>query len=127
MKAYDPKRAAWAGLLASGLTITSGLVISLFVVMAFSNAPRRDLAIVAVVFTAIIMIPVMAMRPPKNRAEKKPPGWWRFWRRRKLRERELRIQSWKRKRGQGHHKPFGTRESPRPSTFVARPRKPTEP
>ena len=114
-------------MLASGLTITSGLVISLFVVMAFSNSPRRDLTIVGVVFATIILVPVMAMRPPKDPAEKKPPGWWRFWRRRKLREQELRIKSWKRRRGQSHHTPFGTKEAPRPSTFVARPRKPTEP
>ncbi len=128
MKLFSPNRIPWAGLLASAITIVSGLVMSLVVVLVFSDSPRRDTILLAVVFGSIILVPVMALRPPKGPKAKKDATWWKFWRRRR-RKKEMLERYWRRKRGQDHHKPFGTPEhaKPKQSTFVAVRRKPTEP
>jgi hypothetical protein len=77
------------------------------------------------VFVVIMAVPILALRTPKDRT-KKPKGWWKFWRRRKSKHESLQ-RYWKRKRGQEKSKPFGHREVVSPSTFVAAPRKPTDP
>jgi hypothetical protein len=97
-------------------------------ILAFSDSQKRDTALVIGVFVVIMLIPVLALRSPPDRAAKRPRGWWKFWRRR--RQKNLAMQRyWKRRRGQSKNKPYGHREvaRPRPSTFVAAPRKPTEP
>lgn len=134
MKPFSPKQFSWAGLLASGFVIVGGFVSGLFVVLAFSDSQRRDVAIVVAVFVAILLVAILPFRTPRDPAEKKDRTWWMFWRRRK-RKKEAMQRYWKRKRGQDRHKPFGQPEltrpakpaPARPSTFVAAPRKPTEP
>jgi formate hydrogenlyase subunit 3/multisubunit Na+/H+ antiporter MnhD subunit len=122
-----PKRFSWAGLLASGFVILSGFVATLFMIMAFSDSQRRDLALVVGVFAGIMLIPIWALRSPPNRAEKRPRGWWKFWRRKRKKESGQVV--WRRRRGQDKNKPYGHKEviKPKPSTFVASPRKPTDP
>ena len=126
MNPLSPKRFPWAGLLASGFVIVGGFVSILFVVMVFSESQRRDVAIVAVVFGLIALIPALSLRTPRDPAEKKDRRWWMFWRRKK-RKKDSMQRYWRRKRGQDKNKPFGHPEPARPSTFVAAPRKPTEP
>ena len=123
---FLPKRFPWAGMLASAFVILSGFISSLFVIMAFSNSQRRDAAIVVGVFVAIIFVPILAMRTPRDPAAKPERPWWMFWRRKKRRKESMQ-RYWRRKRGQDKNKPFGHHEVARPSTFVATPRKPTEP
>ena len=126
MKPYSPKQFPWAGLLASGFVIVGGFVSILFVVLVFSESQRRDVAIVVAVFALIALIPVFSLRKPSDPAEKRDRGWWMFWRRRK-RKKDSMQRYWRRKRGQDKNRPFGHPEPARPSTFVAAPRKPTEP
>jgi hypothetical protein len=126
VKPFIPKRLSWAGLLASGFVIISGLILSLFVIVAFSDSPRRDTVLVLFVFGFIVCIPFWAMRTPKVRAARKQRGWWMFWRRRR-RKKDLERRAWKRKKGQDHHQPFGTSDRAQPSTFVPTRRKPTGP
>ena len=132
MKPFSPKQISWAGLLASGFVILSGFVSSLFVILAFSDSQRRDVAVVIVVFAVIVLIPIMALRTPRDPGVKKERPWWMFWMRRK-RKKEAMQKYWKRKRGQDRNRPFGQPEMAKPtpavrtSTFVAAPRKPTEP
>ena len=126
MKPYSPKQFSWAGLLASGFVIVGGFVSILFVVQAFSDSQRRDVAIVVAVFVLIGLIPVLSLRTPRDPAEKKNRGWWMFWRWKK-RKSDAMQRYWKRKRGQDKSRPFGHPEPARPSTFVAAPRRPTEP
>jgi hypothetical protein len=126
VKPYSPKQFSWAGLLASGFVIVGGFVSILFVVLAFSDSQRRDVAIVVAVFVLIGLVPVLSLRTPRDPAEKKNRGWWMFWRRKK-RKKDAMQRYWKRKYGQDKNKPFGHPEPARPSTFVAAPRKPTEP
>lgn len=126
MKQFSPKRFPWAGLLASAFTIVSGFVLCLFVIVAFSDLQTRGVVLVVVVFAAIILIPIAALRTPGDPADKRVRRWWQFWRRRD-RSKGLIGRHWKRKRGQERNQPFGQRESPAPSTFVSAPRKPTEP
>lgn len=126
MKQFTPKRMSLAGYLASGFTILGGLVMSLVVVFAFSDSQARDTAIVAVVFGLILAVLLQPLRRPRDPAEKERWRWrWR-WRRRAKRDGAER-RYWKRKSGQSHNEPFGHREVPQPSTFVAAPRRPTEP
>ena len=126
MKPFSPRRFSWAGLLASGFVILGGLISVLFVVLAFSDSQRRDVAIVVIVFGLIMLVPIMALRTPPAPAEKKGSRWWMFWRRKK-RKKDSMQRYWRRKRGQDKNKPFGHPEPARTSTFVAAPRKPTEP
>lgn len=126
MKPLQTKRMVLAGYLASGFTILGGLVMSLVVVLLFSDSARRDTSIVAVVFGLILAVLVQTLRRPRDPAEKKRWRWRWPWRRRAKRDGAER-RYWKRKRGQSHNEPFGQREVPQPSTFVAAPRKPTEP
>ena len=133
--AFSPKRFSWAGLLASGFVILSGFVATLFMIVAFSDSQKRDMALVIGVFAAIMLIPIMVLRGPPDRAEKRPRGWWMFWRRRK-RKKDQSQRYWRRRRGQDKNKPYGHKEvmrparparPERPSTFVSAPRKPTDP
>jgi hypothetical protein len=126
--AFSPKRFSWAGLLASGFVIMSGFVATLFMIVAFSDSQKRDLTLVIFVFAAIMLIPIWVLRSPPDRAEKRPRGWWMFWRR-KRRKKDLSQRYWRRRRGQDRNRPYGHKEvmRPRPSTFVAAPRKPTDP
>jgi putative copper export protein len=124
--AFSPKRFSWAGLLASGFVIMSGFIATLFMIMAFSDSQKRDLVLVILVFVAIMLIPIWALRTPPERVEKRARGWWMFWRRKK-RKKDAAQRYWKRRRGQDKNKPYGHKEVIRPSTFVAAPRKPTEP
>ena len=123
--AFSPKRFSWAGLLASGFVILSGFVATLFMIVAFSDSQKRDLALVIGVFAGIMLIPIYVLRSPPNR-EERPRGWWKFWRRRRRKKGPLQA-VWKRRRGQDKNKPYGHKEVIRPSTFVASPRKPTDP
>jgi hypothetical protein len=126
VKQLTPKRMSLAGFLAAGFTILGGLAMSLVVVFAFSESQARDTAVVAIVFSTITLVLVQSLRGPRDPAEKKRwPLRWPFRRRRKGKARERRY--WKRRTGQRHHQPFGTRQVVRPSTFVATPRKRTEP
>jgi hypothetical protein len=115
--------------LASGFTILSGFVICLFVMMAFSDSQARGIAFVVILFGVIILIPISALRGPRD-PRAKGRRWWMFWRRRK-RKQDAEARHWKRRRGQEKHRPFGHRDvapaPTAPSTFVAAPRKPTEP
>ena len=126
MKQFTPKRFSLAGVLASGFVILSGFILSLFVILVFSDSQTRDTVVVLVVFGVIVFIPMLVFRTPLDPAVKKHGRWWMFWRRRK-RKKDLMGRYWKRKKGQEEHQPFGTREIVRSSTFVAAPRKPTEP
>jgi hypothetical protein len=126
VKPFTPKRFPWAGLLASAFTILSGFVLCLFVITAFSDTQARGIAFVVIVFAVIILVPFTAMRAPRDPKEKKERRWWMFWRRRRTKK-ELEGRYWKRKRGQEKNLPFGHREVTPTSTFVAAPRKPTEP
>src|SRR5262245_36997744 len=123
--AFSPKRFPWAGLLASGFVILSGFVAALFMILAFSDSQRRDTAIVIGVFALIMLVPILALRGTPNR-EKRPRGWWKFWRRRR-RKKDAAQLYWKRRRGQDRNKPYGHREIAKPTTFVSSPRKPTDP
>ncbi len=126
MKKFTTKRISLAGFLASGFTILSGLVVCLVMAVVFSESPGPYVAVVLITFGVIMLIPLRALRPPKDRAEKKGRRWrWPWPRRRERAGRSGRY--WKRKRGQVGHQPFGTPDLPRPSTFVAAPRKPTDP
>ena len=118
-----------AGLLASGFTIVSALLLSLVVVLVFSDSPTRDGLLVGAVFGVISLIPVWAMRTPKDPVARGRPRRFRFlsFFRRHKRQSDKEHVLWKRRRGQTHHQPFGAPEMPRPSTFVAAPRKPTDP
>jgi hypothetical protein len=113
-------------LLASGFVILSGFVATLFMILAFSDSQRRDTALVVGVFAVIMLIPILALRGAPDRKEKRPRGWWKFWRRRKRKAANAQLY-WKRRRGQDANKPFGHKEVARRSTFVASRRKPTEP
>ena len=126
VKPLSPKRFSWAGLLASGFVIVSGFVSSLFVILAFSDSQGRDIIIVAVTFVCILLVPILAMRGPRDPVEKVRRSWWKFWRRRKSKPDSMQ-KYWKRRRGQERNLPFGHRKIVRSSTFVAAPRKPTEP
>ena len=127
MKPLSPKRFPWAGLLASGFTILSGFVLCLFVITVFSDTQARGIGFVVILFGVIILIPLSALRPPRDPKEKKARRWWMFWRRRR-RKKDLEGRLWKRRRGQETNQPFGHPEAtPARSTFVAAPRKPTEP
>jgi hypothetical protein len=126
VKPFTPKRFPWANLLASGFVVVGGFVSGLFVVLSSSDSERRDVAIVAGVFVVIALIPVLSLRTPRDPAEKKDRGWLMFWRRKK-RKKDAMQRYWKRKHGQDKNRPFGHPDPVRPSTFVAAPRKPTEP
>jgi hypothetical protein len=134
VKPFAPKRFPWAGLLASGFVIVGGFVSILFVVLAFSDSQRRDVAIVVAVFLVIGLIPILSLRTPRDPAEKRDRPWWMFWRRKK-RKKDSMQRYWRRRRGQDKNRPFGhpeptrpaTPAATRPSTFVSSPRKPTEP
>ena len=109
----------------------AGFVACLFVILAFSDAQARAIAFVVILFGVIILIPVAALRTPRDRSVKKVRRWWMFWRRR-VAKKGFDSPYWKRKRGQQKHVPFGHRQVTQPaaaksSTFVATPRKPTEP
>jgi hypothetical protein len=102
-------------------------VLSLVVVMLFSESPRRDVGFLVLLFGLIIFIPVWAMRTPAPPGEKKAWRWhWRWFRRRSRTRNARQRMYWRRKRHQSHHQPFGTPERTA-STFVAAPRKPTGP
>ena len=128
----SPKQISWAGLLASGFVILSGFLSSLFVVLAFSDSQGRDTALVVIVFAVIVILPFHALSTPRDPEEKVQRQWWKFWRRRKRKKPPMQ-KYWMRSRGQEKNQPFGHPEvakpasAAKPSTFVAAPRKPTEP
>jgi hypothetical protein len=95
-------------------------------IVAFSDSQKRDLFIVILVFAVIMLIPILALRSTPDRKEKRPRGWWKFWRFRKRKKGPGQVY-WKRRRGQDKNKPYGHKEVIRPSTFVSAPRKPTDP
>jgi hypothetical protein len=128
VKKYNTRRVSLAGFLASGFTILAGLLVSLVVVMLFADSPGLYAVLVAATFGLITLIPVRALQTPEAPGPKKFTRWkWRWrWRSRRQRAASQR-KHWMRKAGQSDHRPFGTPELPRPSTFVAAPRKPTGP
>ena len=126
VKTYKTKRISLAGFLASGFTILAGLLVSLVVVLLFSDSPGLYTVVVAGTFTLILLVPMRALQTPKEPREKTKRKWsWRLRRRRARAASQRRT--WMRKEGQSGHQPFGTPELVRSSTFVPARRRPTEP
>jgi len=133
------KSSPLAGFLVSMLTIMGGFVGCFVLVVLFSRNPQVDLAILVITFGAIMLVPISALRSPRNRLEGELPGRRRRWLRQLLagkfrgRKRSGKLPSeWRRKPGQKDHRPWGHPEwnepaRPRASTFVRDPRRPVDP
>ena len=134
MKRSTSKDLGLAGFVASGFSIAAGFFAGLVMIVAFAD-PRylvRYVTLLVVGFGFILLVPLNALRTPKERGTKKPKlGLLRRLKSLKSRRRAKTVVPtrmwWKRKPGQAHNTPVGSSTVFQPSTFVRSPRKPIEP
>jgi len=106
-----------ASLLATAVTLTAGYAFTVVAIVAVSNNALRDLCIASAFFAAVAALPMLLLRPArpievpfKDVKQKRRRRWWPFWRRRKRKPVQTGPRVWKRRRGQEHHRPWGTPE-----------------